>query len=174
MKSSWRDDVLCWRLTVPRRRAHHVRSLLNHVHVQDRCSCLSATRRRKPTVFSLSTCFFSPPSARSRSVAIAAAAAVYPRIVFTSRIAHLIFVCCLPVHECLPPCSVGASVSERCRGKKELHQFHTFDNNASIFWKMGVKCHSKRFLEIGACKYQTAQNVLLIYSSIRCLKTHHG
>lgn len=58
MKPSWRDDVLCWRLTVPRRGAQHVRGLLNYEHVQDHCSCLSAQRRYKPTVFSLSICRF--------------------------------------------------------------------------------------------------------------------
>lgn len=57
MKSSWRDDVLCWRLTVLRR-APRVRGLLIHVHVQDGCPCLSAQSQYKPTVFSLSTRLF--------------------------------------------------------------------------------------------------------------------
>lgn len=65
---------------------------MNHVHVRDHCSCLSAQMQRKPTVFSLSTrhfCFL------SYSVLIFAAADVHPCIVFMSPVTYLIVVCSL-------------------------------------------------------------------------------
>lgn len=144
MKSSWRDDVLCWRLTVPRSGAHHVRGLLNHVHVQDQCSCLSARRQFKPTVFSLSTWVF---SLLSCSVAIFAAADVYPCIVFMSHIAHLIFVCSLLEHKSLTTMGCQDHWFERCKGKQELYQFHSFDLNYSISWD--IQYHLKGFLTPG-------------------------
>lgn len=62
-------------------------------------------------------------SSLSCSVAVVAAAAVYPCIVFMSHITHLIFVCCLLEHESLPLWIVRASGLNVERGGKNCIHF---------------------------------------------------
>lgn len=122
---------MCYRgPTFLRRRAHRV--LLNPVHVQDRCSCLSAVEQLKPAVFLLSTVL-------SCSALVCAAAEVSPCTVFMSHITYLIFALCWSVKLTAFSCRCWRFKCHKGKSKSlsPTRPFTWMDCNPSGFWAGG-------------------------------------
>lgn len=118
--------------------ARRVRGLLNHVHVQDRCPCLSAQTRYKPTVFSLSTWvfFFFLAFPLCGNLCSCSCLSLY-----SFHVSYHTFDLCLLFAGAWKSTTMSRQGwwFECCTGKENLHQFHSFGLNWSISWDIHLK-----------------------------------